>query len=372
MIKLSHSAASRYQTCPTSYKYHYLEGWRPKVQSAALLFGTAIDRALTSLMEIHAGKPIEAGKTPEDVFEYTWRFQDVLGKNTYLATCTDIVYANSDYDQDLLDITDLDKLQVKYELEDPKINLKDIYERKDIVGFANLSKLEQEILNHANWLCLRHKGLYMLQAAKDKILPNITEVLSTQAYVSLDNEEGDKVIGYADLVCRWKGYDKPVVIDFKTASREYAADSVLTSPQLTLYVHSLSAQYENTRLAGFVVLSKHLRKNKTKRCSVCEYDGSGGRHKTCNNEVKGLRCNGTWNEVIDPEAMVDIIINEIPEQTENIILDNFDAINIMIKQGIFIRNLNSCVQPWGKCPFFAKCYNGSDEGLIKTEEIPKS
>lgn len=369
--KLSHSAASRYQDCPKSYEYHYIHRIRSKVQSAALLFGTAVDRGIGKILEPSGSHATEA----KDAFEYAWRFQEVNGKNTYLPKCIDIAYANSDFDVELLLPEDWDKLRADYGHlmgadETPQQVVDGIYERKESVGFERLPEIERTILNHANWLCLRRKGLYMLKAVETQVLPNITEVLGTQVYVTLENSAGDKVIGYADLVCRWRGYDKPVVIDFKTSSREYAKDSVLTSPQLTLYVHSLYEQYQ-TRLAGFVVLSKHLRKNRTKICSVCGNDGTGKRHKTCDNEITGAhgraRCNGAWNETLAPEALVDVIISEIPERTEDIVLQNLDDINTMLKQGMFTRNFSSCIKPWGRCPYFDKCYKDSDEGLIQLE-----
>lgn len=363
--KLSHSAASRYQDCPKSYEFHYKDRLRTTVQSAALLFGTAVDRAVGQLLNVGLDTP--APKSPEDIFEYFWRFQEVNNKNTYLPTCTDIVYANTDYDEELLEAEDLAKLTEKHDVEDPISAVTAIYERKEAVGFQGLPETDRLLLNHANWLSLRRKGLLMIQAVRTKVLPQITEVLGTQVYVTLENEAGDKIVGYVDLVCRWKGYDRPIVIDFKTSSRDYAKDSVLTSPQLTLYVHSLFEKFQ-TRLAGFVVLSKHVKKNRTKICSVCKNDGTGKRHKTCDATIEALRCNGAWNETLNPEVLIDVIISEIPEQTENIVLENLDQVNEQIKRGIFTRNFGSCVKPWGKCVYFSKCYLNSDEGLIKMED----
>ena len=362
--KLSHSSAAIFQTCPTKWKYHYLERLRPVTQSAALLFGTAVDAAFTSILK---GKE----KNPKDVFAFFWRFQEVNGVKTYLTTCPDIVYANNDYDADLLDEDDINKLKQEYQLADPVVYIDEIYKEKDVVGFENLSIEKRKILNHANWLCLYHKGILFIDAFNKNVLPNITEVLGSQVYVKLDNEEGDSVIGYADAVVRWKGLEKPVVLDFKTSSKEYERDAVLTSPQLTLYVHDLSEKYEQTRNAGFVVFSKKIRKNKTKRCSKCGNDGTGKRHRTCDAIVNNERCNAEWIEKINPEVFVQILINEIPWQTESIVLDNMDYINEAIKNGVFHRNFNSCVQPWGKCAYYDKCYHGKDDGLVKLEDKAK-
>lgn len=365
MTKLSHSAASRFQTCPKSYEFHYIQKLRPKLQSAALLFGTAVDRGITALLKRHAGE--EAKQTPEDIFAYTWRFQEVNGKDTYLPTCTDIVYSNTDYDDELLFPEDINQLKEKYKLEDPLTFVQTIYERKETVGFAGLTDQEKTILNHANWLSLFRKGLLMMNAVEKKVLPNILEVLDTQAYVSLKNDEGDSIIGYADLVCRYKGYDRPIVLDFKTTSREYAHDAVLTSPQLTLYVHDLGVKYD-TRLAGFITLSKLVRKNRTKVCKDCGNDGTGGRHKTCNAEIGGKRCEGEWKITLDCDIFINTLIDSIPPRTEDIVLENLDAINQMIKQGIFTRNFQSCDMGWGPCPYKPLCFQGDASGLCKSGE----
>ena len=359
--RLSHSSASRFMTCPKSFEFHYIKKLRPKLQSAALLFGSAIDKATTALLDIHSGKE---SKPAEEIFGYTWRFQDVNGVNVYLPTCIDIVYSNTDYDNELLLPEDIQKLKDKYKLEDPIAFVDQIYERKETVGFAGLSDESKTILNHANWLSLNRKGLLMVRAVRDKVLPNITKVLDTQAFVSLENGNGDKIIGYADLVCLYKGYDKPVIIDFKTTTREYASDSVIMSPQLTLYVHSLAEKYQ-TRLGGYITLSKLVRKNKTKICQVCGNDGSGKRHATCDAKINGKRCEGDWNITLDCDIFVNTIIDAIPERTEDVVLENLDAINLMIKQGIFTRNLQSCDMAWGPCTYKDLCFKGDDSGLIK-------
>ena len=354
--RISHSAASMYQTCGVKYDLHYNRKLRSATTSAALLFGSAVDAGIGALLN---GK----GKNPEKVYGYLWNFADINGVKTYLPTCTDIVYSDSDADFDLLRNEDKEKLQSNYG-PDWKIKLDTILDKKEQYGFKNLNREEKTLLNHYNWHCLKVKGLLMLKAFKDKVMPKIQEVLAVQAYVKLENTNGDSVVGYVDLVCRYEGFEKPVIFDVKTSSIEYKPDSVLTSPQLTLYVHSLSSKYEDTRNAGFIVLQKRVNKNKTKFCSVCKHDGTGQRHKTCNQELNGTRCNGAWVESFAPEVMINVITDEIPLQTENIVLENFDQINQALKTGVFTRNFNSCVQPWGKCQYFDKCYKDSDDGLV--------
>ncbi len=174
------------------------------------------------------------------------------------------------------------------------------------------------------------------------------------------------------MVAKWKGLSKPIVFDWKTASKEYDQDAVLFSPQLTTYVHSLSDQYENTRQAGFLVLNKRLNKKKIKTCKKCAFDGTGMRHATCSNETEGIRCHGEWSEKLIFSANTQVLINDIPEQTENIVLENYENINKMIKNGIFSRNFTSCKKQYGTmtvvCPYWDLCYHGKKTGLIEIEK----
>ena len=359
--KLSHSASNQFMDCPTKWKYHYIDRLRSKTHHAALAFGSAVDSAVTTVLK--GGE-----KKPEDIFAYFWRFQDINGKQTYLPTSTQIVYANSDYDEELLLPEDIDKLREEFKLEDPLAEVQKVYSEKDYLGFDGLPEDRKKILNYANWLSLYRKGLLMVQAVREEVMPKIKKVHGSQVYCKLENDVGDLIVGYADMVAEWEGYDEPIIFDFKTSAKDYAVDSVLTSPQLTLYVHSLSSEYKNTRRAGYIVLNKNVRKNRTKICKKCDYVNEGTNHKSCNNTVDGVRCNGEWNSKLDPRIHVQVVIDLIPEKTEQIVLENFDYINASIKNGVYHRNFSSCVKPYGKCTFYNLCYKDSMDGLVKLEE----
>ena len=64
-MTLSHSKVTRYDFCPRAYRYHYVEGWRPATRKPALLFGAAVDRALTALFQQAAD--------PRVVFDEAWQ-----------------------------------------------------------------------------------------------------------------------------------------------------------------------------------------------------------------------------------------------------------------------------------------------------------
>lgn len=352
-LRLSHSQTSKYQECAKAYDFHYNQKLRSTTKSAALFFGSAIDKAMDALLK--------DPKKGLEVFEKTWAIQEINNKPVDLKTSTQIVYANSDYDSELLTEEDV------AELEGGVAAVDAIYKQKEAIGFDLLSKEKKLLLNKANWLCLRRKGLVMLKALEKEVLPNIEQVLATQKYLELKNEAGDTVIGYADLVCKWKGQNSPIIFDLKTSARPYEDDAVLTNPQLALYTYALHEEYK-TNKAGFIVLSKQIKKNKKKICSKCGNDGSGKAHKTCDAELNGKRCHGEWNVSVDPEAIVQVLIDTVPDKTQEIVVENIGYVSESIKHGVYPRSFGSCKKPWGLCPFYNLCYKDSMEGLTKEEE----
>lgn len=326
--------------------------------------GSAVDKACEYLMK----DPLVDA---EEMFYNMWTNQEINKVPTYLPIATNIIYAEADFDAELLTESDWKRISNQIDTQYPGQSTEEaqafiskIYGIKSQVGFENLSNQMKIILNFANWLCLANKGVLMIEAVKRDFIPNITKIHSAQEKIELEND-GDSVIGYIDLVASWKGYDKPVVLDFKTSARKYDEEtSVIMSPQLSLYMNAVSDKYENTRLAGFLVLSKQIKKNRVKICSKCGNDGSGGRHKTCAAEIEGKRCNGEWKETLKLEATTQTIIKEIPPRTEEIVMENVSHVNDSIKNGIFHRNLNSCTSPF-PCEFLKLCWSNSEEGLIK-------
>lgn len=345
-LRLSHSQCSKYTQCPQAYKYHYVERIRPSLTPASLLFGSALDSAMNELL-----KP-ERNIKPEDIFLEAFTNAHINNVLTFIPTNIKLTYAASDLDLDLLDLPDSDK-----EL------LATLKSKKSKYGLASFSKDEHIFYNQSCWDSLKAKGLLMLKAYRDKVVPMFDEILDVQVPISLSNGE-DTVTGFVDVVARVKGHGI-VILDNKTSSIEYAEDSVITSPQLSLYMHALYPAYQ-TRKAGYIVLRKQIKKNRVKICESCGHDGSATRHATCANTVNNKRCGGPWKETLSPEVDVQIIINDIPERTEDIVLDNYDTITHAIKNEVFPRNLHSCSNMYGgPCPYFNLCYKNSNDGLEK-------
>ena len=363
-IRLSHSASSRYQECPKSYQLHYIKNYRPTVQSSALLFGTAIDFA----SEIYA--------TTKDFhatiqgFNSKWLTQDLNGISTDLRFLLNFTYSNRDLDVDLLKKEDFEELTNSTGCADLD-TLERIIHDKGIVGYKELPDEHKLVFNYANWLCLKRKGHYMLKEFKKVFDENVEEVLGTQVKIDLEDENGNSVVGFADFVFNWKGQEKPVVFDLKTSGIEYEDDAVVKSPQLGLYVFSLSEKYADTRSAGFLVLNKNISKNKTKKCATCGNNGTGGRHKTCDavsgKDAKGkeIRCNGEWIETMYPVARSQVLINEVSETFVERVVENFNDVNNAIKAEVFPRCFNSCIKYNGtvKCAFYDLCHSGVMDNL---------
>lgn len=362
---LSHSSVSKFQHCATAWKHHYVNRIRPIRSHAALNFGTAIDKAIEAFLKKEG--------SPEEIFTKEWRFQNVNGKETYIPESIDIVYAESDFDKDLIDQSKLEMFKVTMD------QITQAIDYKEEKGYENIPDEIKRIANIGYWLTLHTKGLLMIEAYRETIIPKIVRVLSIQEKIELENGEGDKVIGFIDTVLEFLDHGN-VISDNKTSARDYKPESVRYSPQLTLYVNAVGEKY-NTRKAAFIVMSKQITKNKKKICKTCSHDGSDSRAKTCDQETiqvveskkgpieKSMRCNGEWNETIRPKARIQLIVDEIPEAAEDLVMSNIDDINNAIKTGIFTKNLSKCTDSYGRdCEFLKLCYEGKMDGLVISEK----
>lgn len=368
--RISHSSVRLYAQCSKRYKLHYVDKLRPNVISGALLFGSAIDTALNDLL---VNKDTEKAKT---VFLAAFEYQAINGIKTYLPTANNVVYAKTDFDAELIPNLDTKTIQGEFDK---------LSDRKNQVGFENLSAGEKNEYAILNWKALYNKGRIMIDTYAREILPQIKQVLAIQKHIALKNDQGDEIIGYVDLIVEWKD-GKRYILDNKTSTRDYDPDSASKSQQLLLYHHICKDEYKIDGGIGFIVLYKQIQKNRKKICSVCGFDGSGARHKTCNNEVKhpdivsnigpnkqqkGVlagytgRCNGEWKETIDPKARIEVILNHAPEAAEDLVLDVFDSANVGIRNKQFIPNLQACGTGDWSCPYSKLCWQGKDDSLVK-------
>lgn len=355
--KLSHSAASMLSTCGKKYKYHYIDRLRDKNSSGALLFGSAIDIALNDLLEY---KSLNKAKS---IFNNSWRYGRIGSEKetSDLTKSERLVYSKSDFDVELLNKEDLLVLDKQ---DNALKKIEHVFNLKEKHGIENLTSEQRQFYNHANWLVLRHKGEWMLEAYAKEILPKIKKVLTIQKPIELDNGKGDKIVGFIDLAVTWED-GKNYILDNKTSSIDYEEDSGSTSQQLILYYHAQKEEY-NLSGVGFIVMKKHVLKNKVKICSKCENDGSGRTHKTCERELNKVRCNGEWKISLNPKIKIDIILNSVDPQAEELVMENFDTLNEKLNSGIFEANLQACKNPF-PCQYYNLCWKGKKDNLIKVE-----
>lgn len=367
-LSFSHSALSTYNTCGRKYKYHYSLGLRSKVISGALLFGSAIDTALNHLL---LTRNLEESLS---LFEKSWRFQFINRVGTNLQDATNVVYAKKDWDRDLIFEENQDQFNKLSNFNGG--NLIEVVENlrtlKEEIGFNNFTEVQKHSYNFGHWLCLKNKGTILIKAYYEQILPNILEVLTVQEKFSIDNGAGDSIPGYIDLVVRWKD-GKIYVADNKTSSSEYEVDSASKSQQLILYHYAMKEKYKIDGGAGFFVMYKQIVKDRTKICTICGFNGSETKHKSCNNEVGGKRCNGKYKESVLLKGRTDVILNQISEAAENLVIEVFDEGSEAIKKGSFPPNISAC-EAYGKefrCPYFQKCWSGKEDDLIVLPENKK-
>jgi hypothetical protein len=320
--RLSHSQINRWTHCPQSWHYHYVERYRPIAIASPLVFGSAIGKTFEHILQAHTNNAVDLN-IAKDFFDKAWTWQEINGVPTNLKESKDIVYLKSDLDTDLAK-TPWESLQVKAHL--------------------------------------------MIEAFIRDLLPKIIKVYSTEEEVLLTSGE-DSSIGFADAVVDMEGYNTPIVIDFKTAGRPYTSNSVQESTQLAQYLYTLGDKYK-TNLAGYAVFLKNINKNRKKICKSCSFDGSDTRHKLCNNQVDGKRCNGEYTETTNPSCDIQIIVDTIGPEFQNKVIDNIGEVNDNINAGNITMNVNNCLNNGfhQRCEFYDLCHNESTKGFIKLEK----
>ena len=347
-MKISSSAAKKYSTCGKMYEYHYIKKIRPNWTSSALLFGDALDKALNELV-------LNTGVDPYETFVKGWTHAFINKKPVYVPTATSLLYANKDYDANLLVQEDFDEIKRRIDCGELKEHdFSQLVKKKKDYSWQKLTEDEKKYFNFQNWLCMKRKAWYIIEGYKVKVLPKIKKVHAVQKEIIVENGEGDVLSGFVDLIADLEGYGT-VILDHKTSARDYDLDAVVKSEQLALYVHMEGENY-NTQYGGFIVMKKNLNYNKIRTCSSCGHNGTGSRFKTCDKEIDGKRCGAEWNETTSPEAIFQIIVQKVDRNFEEMVVENVDDVVKAVKAGIFTRNLEKCHDYYGgKCPYLDYC-----------------
>jgi hypothetical protein len=360
--KLSFSAISTYTTCGHKYYLRYKKKYKGKYFHAALAYGSAIDAALNELLLTKdVQKSIE-------VFEKTWNFQKVNKNVVALAKYTEMVYAESDFDEELLqkeDVQKLDELLLEWNVSGTYLEIyNNLLEEKKKIGWDNLIQAKKEYFNYCNWLSMRRKGHIMIDSYNRKVIPRINKVLAVQKENYLENSNGDRVVQYLDLIVEWED-GRNLLGDNKTSAKAYDEDSASRSPQLISYFHGAKEEYKLDAV-GFFVLNKQIVKNRVKTCTKCGHSAKT-RATTCDNEIDGVRCKGAWTETINPECNIQIVINNVTSTAEQLVMSTFDEANDGITKGNFYKNLGACKSGPIICEFFGLCWHNDMKEIVTNE-----
>lgn len=355
--------------CPKMWHLQYVDKWESSVQGSSLFFGTAIDTAITSMLE---------GKTDFiTTFYDKWEFQFNFGKAVRILDNDTITYSHKDFDADLLEAKDYPKLE-SWAKEFGLIGATSTPTPEELVKlfrecskakaspYVKLTDEQFKYFNRCSWLSLKRKGKILINAFHQQFYPKIKKVIATQKRCKIeDPSTGDSIVGYIDMIVELEGYDKPVILDLKTSSFLYDQSQLDLSPQLTLYA-AMEAKNHNTDLVGYVVLNKNVPKDEIGTCQSCGYTKST-RHKTCDNTLPtGNRCGGTWLETKVPNLQVQVLIDaKTPHQIDDLLGDMGNVI-LAMKNGIVYKNTNHCDDHFGgKCPFYNLCHKNDPTGLTK-------
>lgn len=348
MKKISYSSWELYLSCAKMYEIEKILGYRPKQKSSALVFGSAFDEAINIL-----NKKGDIDKAKE-VFK--------AGLRPLIKT-TKYYFFKADFDYDLLTDTQIE-IANKYlkELEyEGNLDIDMIHKQlfTKIVDNGNnysvLSENQQLLISLISTMSLKQKGLLMFDTYIKDILPKIKKVHSIQRKITHRP-------GILDLEADYEDQGK-ITFDIKTSAKLYSDSKIYNAPQLLIY----DLETKNNKI-GYIVFVKQIKKNTTKHCKICKFNGTGKKHKTCFNEIQGVRCGGEWDIYINPEAIIQVLIGDVDKDLQKTVIGSMTEVENAIEKGVFPRNLNTCPNHFGKpCSYIEYCHKGSAKNLIKIQ-----
>jgi hypothetical protein len=333
-MKISHSAREKYTLCPRKYKLHYVDRLRGPLIPSPLFFGSALDEGFSHLLLSKKVNLTEEEltqqltRTAEEVFYQKMLEIQHNGETVQLKQNPFADYYTSDFSSELLNNSHLESLQSL----EPNYKLIDFIDfhfqcKEQLRAKKKLQPDERLLYNFISWTSLVEKGKLMLSAYNRDIVPQIEEVHSLQKRISLSNPDGDEIVGLIDFTASFK--DQPgvkYVMDNKTSSEPYKADSVEQSEQLSTYCEA-----EGLKTAGYAVVQKKLFKR-------------------------------------EPFIRTQLIKGEIPEKTFEKTLDSFEKTCYSIESGQFEQNWNSCFAFGRMCEYFKLCKYDDKTDLVKLPE----
>lgn len=371
-FRTSYSQNNTFIQCSKAWYWQYIEGYYSDIEGSSLYFGTAIDRAVSDMLE----------NNPDwlKTFHNTWEYQAKDGKGARLFDHPNITYSHKDFDADLLqpqDYLELDKWAKELKLiaqsttptNQQLVDLFKTCSKAKSNPYIKITDEQFKYFNRCSWIGLKRKGEILLKSFDEQVRPKITKVVSTQKRAEIeDPATGDKIVGYVDMILELQGYDKPIIFDLKTSAQPYEQHQLDVSPQLTLYA-AMEAKKHNTNLVGYIVLQKNVAKDNVAHCDKCNIQ-KNTRHITCNaTPVGNIRCNGNWVEtiVLSPEVQI-MIAEKSQEQIDDLLLD-YGNIILAMKNQVVYKNIDKCNNWYGSlCPFKGLCHGGDTSNLKKKQK----
>lgn len=364
VIKTSFSQNSTYIKCPKHWYWRYVEKLDSEYEGSSIYFGTAVDKAVMAMLQ--------GNKNYLMTFNDQWFSTNNLKKEVIqIYDNPKIMYSHADFDKDVLlpeDIKSMDNWQQELLLEkiDP-ISLFQKIQKNKKNPYKKTTLKQIQYFNRCSWLSLKRKGELLLKLFEKNFYPKIKEVISIQKFHTIsDQVTGDSIIGALDFIVRMDGYDSPVVLDLKTASKPYTQEDIELSEQLPLYLSFIQNKFNwQTNLVGYIVLVKKINKKTLAFCKNCGFE-KNSKHQTCNNEINGGRCGGEWEEKIELDPQMQVIIEEKSQQDINNILEDYSNIIDAMKRKIIYKDRSKCYNWYGnKCPYFNACHKNDLTGLRK-------
>lgn len=364
-LYVSYSAASRFKTCPT--KYYLSKKYQSKLIPSALPLGKAIEAGVETLLL--------GGSLPEalTVFTMNWSSEDV--KNSERRPIYDnlaVEFYASDFDKSLIVEEKAEQVQ-KWADELLKSDLAwqetfDNISTQMKKDESRVSTAELTFYNRVMWFSCLTRGQIMIKAFYDKLLPKLTLLKDDagnpikQREVSIENEDGDKIVGYIDFVVKHVDYQEPIILDLKTAAYEYPEHALTTSEQLRTYVAAIGADL-GTRRAGYAVLIKKIVVEKS--CDKCGAKREG-LAKNCKACGKGQYTKTTF------DGEVQFVTKKYEDSELEDVLSDYSSVITAIKTDVNFKVPGNCNQFNRKCEFYDVCWKRKQASEIEHLEEKKS
>lgn len=348
-LYISYSSILRFKTCPR--KYWLSKQYKNKTLFSSFQFGKAFENAVEVLL---LGKSLEEAI---ELFNEQWKTLPPDNYNGEIEVFDNlsIEYYASDIDLNCIGMAESVAQEWCLELQETddylhtyKFLLKEGVETED----------EKRFMNRLAWLSLQVKGHLMLEAFHDDILPNITKVISIQEEVEFVTHNGAIKKGFIDLIAEYKGYNKPIIFDLKSAAFPYSLHKLHTSEQLIGYVLAKEEELDTNLMGYLVILKKPVLK---KFCSECQLEKTSMKKKC-------VEC-GSSKFDSKLKCGTQILIDEVPEYRLDGLVEDDEQTVKAIEAGIDYKNPDSCMMFNKPCEFYDICHNNKKVEDIKHLEI---